>query len=71
MVTFSYLCFNYNPFKARSSPQRKEMFKKIQAGKGVSKPVQLLLDMKVRWGSTYVMLNRADINREVPIIFII
>jgi hypothetical protein len=26
---------------------------------------QLLLDMKVRWGSTYVMLNRAEERREV------
>jgi hypothetical protein len=26
---------------------------------------QLLLDMKVRWSSTYVMLNRAEERREV------
>jgi len=58
---------NHIFFKARSSSQRKELFKKIQIGKGVSSPVQLLLDMKVRWGSTYVMLNRADNNRDVRI----
>jgi hypothetical protein len=29
------------------------------------RPVQLLLDMKVRWGSTYVMLNRAETKRDV------
>jgi hypothetical protein len=57
------------PFKARSSSPRKELFKKIQVGKGVSSPVQLLLDMKIRWGSTYVMLNRVEINREVRILF--
>jgi len=28
-------------------------------------PHQLLLDMKVRWGSTYVMLNRAEENKDV------
>jgi hypothetical protein len=28
-------------------------------------PLQLLLDMKVRWSSTYVMLNRAENRREV------
>jgi hypothetical protein len=62
--------FNHNFFKARSSSQRKELFKKIQVGKGVSSPLQLLLDMKVRWGSTYVMLNRAETTREVRIIII-
>ena len=29
---------------------------------------QLLLDMKVRWSSTYVMLNRAEERREVIIL---
>jgi hypothetical protein len=57
-------------FKARSSSQRKELFKKIQIGKGVSSPVQLLLDMKVCWGSTYVMLNQADNNCDVRIIIL-
>ena len=30
-------------------------------------PLQLLLDMKVQWGSTYVMLHRADSRKEVHI----
>ena len=29
------------------------------------KELQLLLDMKVRWGSTYVMLNRAESQKDV------
>ncbi|KIL54872.1 hypothetical protein M378DRAFT_91765 [Amanita muscaria Koide BX008] len=45
--------------KERSSAQRKELFQSLQARQGVPQPVQLLLDMKVQWGSTYVMLNRA------------
>ncbi|KAF8800900.1 hypothetical protein BYT27DRAFT_7312447 [Phlegmacium glaucopus] len=49
--------------KARSSAQRKQLFKEIQERKGV-KPVQLLLDMKVCWSSMYVMLNRADSRQE-------
>lgn len=31
---------------------------------------QLLLDMKVRWGSTYVMLNRAEERREVILLIL-
>ena len=31
-------------------------------------PCQLLLDMKVHWGSTYVMLKRAEENKDVCII---
>ncbi|PPQ87326.1 hypothetical protein CVT26_004408, partial [Gymnopilus dilepis] len=45
--------------KARSSSQRKELFKTIQIENKVP-PRQLLLDMKVRWGSTHVMLLRAE-----------
>lgn len=55
--------------KARSSSQRKELFKEIQQRKGLD-PLQLLIDMKVRWGSTYVMLNRADIRKEVRMVFL-
>ncbi len=54
------LCF----FQARSSAQRKELFKTIQSRAGKS-PKQLLLDMKVRWGSTYVMLTRAETLKKV------
>jgi hypothetical protein len=50
--------------QARSSSQRKEVFKQIQNDKDIP-AVQLLLDMKVRWGSTYVMLDRAEQRREV------
>src|SRR5271156_5080959 len=53
--------------KARSSSQRKELFKSIQVEKKL-RPLQLLLDMKVRWGSTYVMLMRAEERKEVRLI---
>ena len=45
--------------KARSSAQRKEAFKTIQSRRK-ERPLQLLLDMKVRWSSTFVMLTRAE-----------
>ena len=44
----------------RSSSQRKQHFKDIQIRDGVTIPKQLILDMKIRWGSTYAMLNRAE-----------
>jgi hypothetical protein len=50
--------------KARSSAQRKEAFKLIQHRRK-ERPLQLLLDMKVRWSSTFVMLTRAESQREV------
>lgn len=30
----------------------------------MSQPTQLLIDMKVRWSSTYIMLNHAEMNKE-------
>jgi hypothetical protein len=36
------------------------MFKDIQQRDGITSPKQLLLDMPVRWSSTYVMLDRAE-----------
>jgi hypothetical protein len=45
--------------KARSSAQRKELFRIVQIRKEI-KPVQLLLDMKIRWSLTYIMLHRAE-----------
>jgi hypothetical protein len=42
----------------------KSYSKGIQARESVT-PLQLLLDMKVQWGSTYVMLHRADSRKEV------
>src|SRR5271168_4329922 len=53
--------------KARSSSQRKELFKSIQVEKKLPR-LQLLLDMKVRWGSMYVMLMRAEARKEVHLI---
>ena len=54
--------------KERSSSQRKELFKTIQMREGVN-AVQLLLDMKIRWGSTHVMLKHALSRRSVSITF--
>ena len=53
--------------KARSSAQRKELFRSVQIQEKV-KPLQLLLDMKVRWGSTYIMLTQAESRMKVSII---
>jgi hypothetical protein len=52
--------------KARSSSKRKGRIYKIQ--KAVDqKPLVLIVDMKVRWSSTYNMLNRACLLRIVRI----
>ena len=50
--------------QARSSSQRKALFRSIQVRNDIP-PVNLLLDMKVRWSSTYVMLHRASSRRQV------
>ncbi|KAF4621862.1 hypothetical protein D9613_012193 [Agrocybe pediades] len=52
--------------KARSSLQRKEFFDAIQGQHGV-KALKLLLDLMVRWSSTYIMLHRAESRRSVMI----
>lgn len=49
----------------RSSSQRKQHFKDIQIRDEVQIPKQLILDMKIRWGSTYAMLNRAETLKKV------
>lgn len=51
--------------KERSSAQRKQLFKDIQSRPPNPSPAvsQLLLDMPVRWSSTYVMLDRAEKKR--------
>ena len=56
--------------KVRSSSQRKEIFKAIQVEDN-KPPLQLLLDMKVRWGSTHAMLLRAELWKDVssPLFF--
>jgi hypothetical protein len=51
----------------RSSSKRKEMWKTIQTKANTEKPVQLILDMKVRWSSTYLMLDRAERKKEVNV----
>jgi hypothetical protein len=54
--------------KERSSSQRKQLFKSIQMRANIY-PVQLLLDMKVRWSSTHVMLKRVLSRRPVSSTF--
>jgi hypothetical protein len=49
----------------RSSSKRKEMWKTIQMKANDIRPVQLILDMKVRWSSTYLMLDRAERKKDV------
>jgi len=49
----------------RSSSKRKEMWKTVQIRANISQPVQLILDMKVQWSSTYFMLDRAERKKEV------
>lgn len=71
LVTISLLHSLLHDFiQARSSSQRKDVFKRIQEDKNIVPAVQLLLDMKVRWGSTYVMLDRAELRREVSILLL-
>jgi len=50
--------------KACSSSQQKELFKSIQV-EDHKPPLQLLLDMKVWWGSTHSMLLRAESCKDV------
>ncbi|KAF5317850.1 hypothetical protein D9758_018688 [Tetrapyrgos nigripes] len=49
--------------QARSSAKRKELFKTIQTRPPSQRngpPLMLLLDMVVRWSSTFIMLERAE-----------
>jgi hypothetical protein len=48
----------------RSSAKRKELYKSVQVKAAVSPTMQPLLDMKVQWSSTYVMVNRAEGNQK-------
>lgn len=48
----------------RSSSKRKQAWHKVQV-KNQLKPHQLILDMKVRWSSTYMMLDQAERKKEV------
>ncbi|KAJ3522295.1 hypothetical protein NMY22_g11953 [Coprinellus aureogranulatus] len=45
--------------KQRSSAKRTEKFKDLQRAQDIVNALVLLLDMKVRWSSTYIMLRRA------------
>jgi hypothetical protein len=53
----------------RSSSKRKEMWNTIQTKANNTLPVQLILDMKVRWSSTYLMLDRAERRKDVSSMF--
>lgn len=57
--------------QARSSAQRKQMFQDLQTAEGTppSQALQLLLDMIVRWSSTYAMLTRALKLKDVSFVF--
>lgn len=50
--------------KAKSSSIRQTVFKKVQA-QDQKHLKKLLLDMPVRWASTYVMLDRAEMLKMV------
>ena len=52
-------------WQERSSSKRKEMWKTIQIKANSGKVVQLILDMRVRWSSTYLMLDRAEKKKDV------
>jgi hypothetical protein len=41
------------------------MWRTLQVKANVRQPLQLILDMKVRWSSTYLMLDHAERNKEV------
>lgn len=45
--------------KARSSAKRNALLKLLQEKDKVTIPLTLILDMKVRWSSTFAMLERA------------
>jgi hypothetical protein len=54
--------------QTRSSAKRRALFKEVQE-RTSTHPCQLLLDMEVRWSSTYVMLIRAESQRQVGFFF--
>ncbi|EMD31003.1 hypothetical protein CERSUDRAFT_69644 [Gelatoporia subvermispora B] len=58
--------------KERSSSQHKQHFRNIQSAAGVmaSEIKGLVIDMKVRWSSTYMMLNRAYSLRKYVVPFL-
>ena len=46
-----------------------ELLKKLQSKEGIKIPLVLILDMKVRWSSTFAMLQRAYDLRDVSFSF--
>ncbi|KAJ7852733.1 hypothetical protein B0H13DRAFT_2581604 [Mycena leptocephala] len=50
--------------KERSSAKRKELFRSLQKKAGSKTGLQLILDMIIRWSSTYAMLHRGYTLRE-------
>jgi hypothetical protein len=49
----------------RSSSKRKEMWRIIQIKADNGSVLQRILDMKVRWSSTYLMLDRVEKKKDV------
>jgi len=43
----------------------KEMWKTVQMKAGITQSHQLILDMKVQWSSTYLMLDHVEHKKEV------
>ena len=55
----------FTAFQERSSSKRKEMWKTVQIKANSRQVVQLILDMKVQWSSTYLMLDQAERKKDV------
>ena len=58
---------NWRSEQECSSAKWKELYKQIQIKANVVPPTQLLLDMKVCWLSTYVMINHARMSKYVSL----
>jgi hypothetical protein len=56
--------------KVRASPQQRDLFA-AQCVAADIKPLNLILDVKTRWNSTFDMLKRAVELRKVILIFLI
>lgn len=48
-----------------SSSKRKEIWKTVQTKANIQQPVQLIINMKVRWSLTYLMLDWAEQKKDV------
>lgn len=47
--------------------KQKKLYKSVQTKAGILNPTWFLLDMKVHWSSTYVIINYAEDNKEVSL----